>query len=102
MDKLTGTALHYAHHPFMILSCKDAGQDPLDRNSDRPIRHILFLCCQDVRIGCNHPTNIRGRRPCRFADVEHERDNQQWRIRCLAGHGFWVAALTGQARVPGG
>jgi hypothetical protein len=60
MDELTGTALHYAHHPFMILSCKDAGQDPLDRNSDRPIRHILFLYCQDVRIGCNHPTNIRG------------------------------------------
>jgi hypothetical protein len=28
MDELTGTALHYAHHPFMILSCKDAGQDP--------------------------------------------------------------------------
>jgi hypothetical protein len=60
MDELTGTALHDAHHPFMILSCKDAGQDHLDRNSDRPIRHILFLCCQDVRIGCNHPTNIRG------------------------------------------
>jgi len=29
MDELTGTALHYAHHPFMILSCKDAGQDPI-------------------------------------------------------------------------
>jgi hypothetical protein len=28
MDELTGTALHYAHHLFMILSCKDAGQDP--------------------------------------------------------------------------
>jgi hypothetical protein len=25
MDELTGTALNYAHRPFMILSCKDAG-----------------------------------------------------------------------------
>ena len=49
---------------------------------------------------CNHPRNIRGRRKRRFADVEHERDNQKGRIRYLAGHGFSAAVVTGQARDP--
>lgn len=44
MDDLTESALHYSHHPFMILSCKDAGQDPLGRNSSTRLRHVLFLC----------------------------------------------------------
>ena len=67
-----------------------------NRNSDKPLQHALFFKC--VMTVYNHPTNIRGRRRRRFADVEHERDNQKGRIRCLAGRGFWAAALTGQAR----
>jgi len=69
-----------------------------NRNSDKPLQHALFFKC--VMTVYNHPTNIRGRRRRRFADVEHERDNQKGRIRCLAGRGFWAAALTGQARAP--
>ena len=57
---------------------------------------------QEIRIECNPPTNIRGRRRRRFADVADERDHQKGRIQCLAGHGFWAAVVIGQARAPGG
>lgn len=44
------------------------------------LARLILLFLESVMTERNRPTNIRDRRRCRFADLGHERDNQQWHM----------------------
>lgn len=69
-----------------------------------------FQMHHGVMTECNHPMSIEGRRrSCQVRSGDTLRSlrasatcprQMHWRIRGLAGYGFWAAALIAPARVP--